>query len=579
MSSFLYSTMASEEKFIEEMFEKGILVNKELLNKEVDQNLLSKVQAEGDIIVLNEDYINVLKGQTTLVDWYEIDRYRVEAEKERDEDLYQSQLQQLGHSNLTLQSHNLQQSQELTSLETKIELDIPTNSLTTTSSSLVAPEAHNLELHVKAGSKINEPSFEITGITLVINYENKPHKFNVKDFTNVFITRYRFIENILRHRQELQNNLAINRLEKKKEKEAISIIGIILDIGVTKNGNLILKMEDLTGSISVIVSKNKTELFSLAKDLVLDEIVGIVGVCHEKVIFADQVVWPDLPEINEIKKGPEEEFVIFLSDIHVGSKKFLKEEFDKFLQWINGKVGNDQQKEIAHKVKYIIIAGDTVDGVGIYPSQEEELEIKDVKEQYIEFARLIKQIPLNKQIIICPGNHDATHLAEPQPPFYKDYAAEMFTLPNVTLVSNPAMVNIGKKDNFSGFDVLLYHGYSFDYYVANVESIRNGGGYHRADLIMKFLLKRRHLAPTFKSTPYFPGYTEDPLLIKKIPDFFITGHIHYCAVANYKGVTMISGSCWQGKTSFQEKLGHEPEPARVPIVNLKTRQIKILKFN
>ena len=71
---------------IEPVFEKGILVNKELLNKEVDQNLLSKVQAEGDIIVLNEDYINVLKGQTTLVDWYEIDRYRVEAEKERDED-------------------------------------------------------------------------------------------------------------------------------------------------------------------------------------------------------------------------------------------------------------------------------------------------------------------------------------------------------------------------------------------------------------------------------------------------------------------------------------------------------------
>jgi len=41
---------------------------------------------------------------------------------------------------------------------------------------------------------------------------------------------------------------------------------------------------------------------------------------------------------------------------------------------------------------------------------------------------------------------------------------------------------------------------------------------------------------------------------------------------------MISGSCWQAKTSFQEKLGHEPEPARVPLVNLKTREIKILKF-
>ena len=68
-------------------------------------------------------------------------------------------------------------------------------------------------------------------------------------------------------------------------------------------------------------------------------------------------------------------------------------------------MGNDVQKEIAKKVKYIIIAGDLVDGVGIYPSQIEELEIKDIVEQYDEFCRLIKQIPTNKQIIICPGNH------------------------------------------------------------------------------------------------------------------------------------------------------------------------------
>ena len=170
------------------------------------------------------------------------------------------------------------------------------------------------------------------------------------------------------------------------------------------------------------------------------------------------------------------------------------------------------------------------------------------------------------------------HLAEPQPIFYKEYSPSLFELPNLTLITNPGMVNISKTKSFSGFDVLVYHGYSFDYYIAKVESIRNNGGYHRADLVMEFLLKRRHLAPSFKSTPYFPGHKEDPLLIKKIPDFFLTGHIHYSKVANYKGVTMICGSCWQGKTSFQEKLGHEPEPGRVPWVNLKTREVKILKF-
>jgi DNA polymerase II small subunit len=64
----------------------------------------------------------------------------------------------------------------------------------------------------------------------------------------------------------------------------------------------------------------------------------------------------------------------------------------------------------------------------------------------------------------------------------------------------------------------------------------------------------------------------------EIPDFFITGHIHKSIAANYKNITLISGSCWQSKTAFQEKVGHNPEPGRVPIVNLKTRDIKILKF-
>ena len=279
-----------------------------------------------------------------------------------------------------------------------------------------------------------------------------------------------------------------------------------------------------------------------------------------------------------MKKGPKEEYVIFLSDVHVGSKLFLQEEFNRFLKWIRGEAGSDTQRNIASKVKYLIVAGDLVDGVGIYPAQFDELSFPDIKEQYVEFARLIKMVPKHIQIIMCPGNHDAVHLAEPQPSFQREFSEAIFDIPNVSLVTNPSIVNVGKSDGFEGLNILLYHGYSFDYYVANVNSIRTSGGYKRSDLIMKFLLKRRHLAPAFTSTPYHPSHKEDPLLIKKIPDIFITGHIHYCSVGNYKGVTMISGSCWQGKTDFQEKLGHHPEPARVPIVNIKTREVKVLKF-
>jgi len=86
------------------------------------------------------------------------------------------------------------------------------------------------------------------------------------------------------------------------------------------------------------------------------------------------------------------------------------------------------------------------------------------------------------------------------------------------------------------------------------------------------------MAPTHASTLYMPYTNQDPLIIDKIPDFFATGHIHKSSVSHYKNITLICGSCWQGKTPFQEKVGHRPEPGRVPIVNLSTREVRILKF-
>ncbi len=356
------------------------------------------------------------------------------------------------------------------------------------------------------------------------------------------------------------------------------MIGIVKSKRTTANGNLMLEVEDTSSAIKVLVSKNKPDLFNLTKDIVLDEIIGIVGVNGDNIVFANNVIWPDVPLNKELKKAPDETYVIILSDLHVGSDQYLGDKFTNFLKWINGRMGNDKQKEVASKVKYIILVGDLVDGVGIYPDQDKELIIKDVYQQYEECAKLLKQIPSHITLVICPGNHDAMRIAEPQPQLYRDFAKPIWDLPNVIMVSNPACINIHSSSSFSGFDCLLYHGYSFDYYVANVESIRNEGGYNRADLIMKFLLRRRHLAPTHTSTLYIPDVHKDNLTIEKIPDFFIAGHIHKSCVANYRNITMICGSCWQAKTPFQEKVGHNPEPARVPIINLQTREVKILRF-
>ena len=417
-------------------------------------------------------------------------------------------------------------------------------------------------------------------INVVFSYDKKAEKKReIKDFVQYFNKRYEAIKKILKQRQELQNCVSIARVYGRREKDTASIIGIVMDKRFSKNGHLMLTIEDKTGSIRVLVSKNKPAIFEEAKHIVLDEVIGVTGNNGDKIVFADKVFWPDVPVTNELKKHTEEDYAIFMSDMHVGSKYFMKEEFDKFLKWINAKVGSDGQKVIAKKVKYIFISGDLVDGCGIYPGQEEELEITDIYEQYAECAKLLSQIPKEIKIIICPGNHDAMRIAEPQPKFYEDFSKPILDLPNATIVSNPSVINIGATETFQGFNVLLYHGASFDYYVSNVEYLRAQGGYHRADLIMKFLLKRRHLAPSHTSTLYIPETSYDPLMISNIPDFFVTGHIHNAPiVTTYRGVHLISAGCWQSTTKFQEKVGHEPGPCRVALANLKTRQVKILRF-
>lgn len=432
------------------------------------------------------------------------------------------------------------------------------------------------ELDVLTKEKIQKYTKK-TKITILKSYNKPSKKRTFQDFVSVFNNRFNAISKMLKTRSDLQSVAAIRRIQQKKTEEQVEIIGMLLEKNTTKNNNIVLKLEDQTGVITVIVKKDDDDLtlFNIANDLALDEIIGVVGRTFNDAIFAKKIIHPDIPPTHELKKQEEEEYLAVLGDIHFGSKVFMKKEFERFINWIRGESGNEEQRRIASKVKYIIQTGDIVEGVGIYPSQEEDLEIIDIKQQYDDAAKWLRKIPEDKEIILFSGNHDPGRLAEPQEPPPKDLAEEIWKMPNVTMVSNPAYVKIGENP---GFNTLLYHGGSFIYYSANIPSIRSAGGQKRADLIMQFLLKRRHIAPTHASTLCLPDAEQDYLLIDIIPDFFLTGHIHRASAKNYRGVTMINASCWTETTDDQIKRGLEPQPAKLPIINLKTRDVKIMNF-
>tara|TARA_Y100000310_G_scaffold345568_1_gene466723 strand:- start:1234 stop:2709 length:1476 start_codon:yes stop_codon:yes gene_type:complete len=414
----------------------------------------------------------------------------------------------------------------------------------------------------------------VTNLEVVHSYLDKPKKREVKDFVLYMKARYKQMKKILVQRGDLISAISISKANGKQAKEPAAIIGIVQSIGQTKNGHYMLELEDPTGISKVLVSINKEELIEMMDQIVLDEVIGVSGMTGDNIIFANQIYFPDLP-VKEYKKISDDVAVAFISDLHVGSKLFAKEEFEKFIEWINGNYGTDEQREVAMKVKYLIISGDLIDGVGIYPGQQKELTIDDIYGQYDQLAEYLSLIRKDVKMAICGGNHDALRLAEPQPPLSKDFARAIYTLPNATVVSNPAIVKI-----HGVFDILMYHGYSYDYYINNNAHLRNVGGYNNSLAVMEFMLRKRHVAPTHISSLTIPDIDEDPLVLQHIPDFFVSGHIHYdFKTTNYKNVQLIGACCFQMKTPFQEKLGHENVVyGKTLVVNLKTRKNTVVDF-
>ena len=402
-----------------------------------------------------------------------------------------------------------------------------------------------------------------------------PGKISVGDFTTHFRNRYTILKNILLNRAETVDAISISKLNMMGTSERTTVIVMISDIRIFPSGSVRLEIEDLSGSTTAVISGKREDLKFLASQLVLDDIVALRG-SGTKTFFVDDIIWPDIPE-KQVHKTQDEVYAAFSGDIHAGSNMFLPKNFTQFIKWLRGEIGDNRQKDMAAKTKYVFFAGDIVDGIGVYPGQDKELTITDIYKQYDEAASFLQQIPDDKEIIICPGNHDGMRLAEPQAPLYKDFAAPIYELPNVINVGNPSYVNIHGTAGNPGVDVLLYHGYSFDRLINWIEPLRLAGGYDRPDKIIEFLLKRRHLAPVYGSTPALP-MKEDALLIKDVPEIIATGHIHKAKIARYKNILTISASCWQDRTSFQEKVGHHPDPAMVPIVNLKTRKVYVTNY-
>lgn len=243
----------------------------------------------------------------------------------------------------------------------------------------------------------------------------------------------------------------------------------------------------------------------------------------------------------------------------------MKQEWENFINFLNGK--NEKLLQLSKNVQYIIVAGDVVDGIGIYPGQENDLEVINLNDQYRIAGEYFKKIPQNIKVIIAPGNHDGVRKSEPQPSIEKKYSK--YFPENVIFVGNPALIEIDE------IIIQIYHGCSIDDLVSDIKSVT----YQNPTSGMKELIKRRHLCPTYGKRIMIAPEKKDYMVIEKIPQIFHCGHVHTLGVEKYKNIWLINSGTWQNQTEFQKKVNIIPNPAKVPALNLKNGNICILDFN
>lgn len=437
----------------------------------------------------------------------------------------------------------------------------------------ISRESVSSDLPTEKLIKVDEEIFSEDSSVKVLT-ANRPNekKLEVKDFVNYFRGRFDEIKKILIEHSTLDNLVSINKISGSGG--SFSIIGIVSSKSVTKNKNIILEVEDLTGKIKVLINQNKKDLYKEAENIALDSVLGFRGSGNREIFFVNELIFPEA-RIFEKKKSPVEEYALFLGDVHYGSKLFLESSFLKFIDYLNGIVPGTEEE--VNKIKYLFVVGDLITGVGNYPTQEKDLVVVDLEQQFLGIAELLGKIRKDIKIIISPGNHDCVRLMEPQPVLDIKYAWSLYDMENVFVTPNPSTVNIASKKNFPGFDVLTYHGFSYPYYAGDIPDLVSKDAMNCPEEIMKFLLKQRHLAPTHGSNQYYP-FEEDPLIIKEIPDIFVSGHTHKCGINYYNNILVVSTSCWEAMTTYQEKFGNKPDHCKVPMVNLKNNSVRILDF-
>ncbi|MHA1610640.1 MAG: metallophosphoesterase [Promethearchaeota archaeon] len=388
----------------------------------------------------------------------------------------------------------------------------------------------------------------------------------LKEFISVQQDKFAKLSDILNHRPEASGLLDINMINRLENSTEIRFIGMVVEKRQTKSRNYLIIFEDTTGQCTTLVRQKTKEVHQAVDHLLPDHVVIVDGFLsvnpdtHSRIILVNDLIFPDSPTTHKIKCPKEDLAICFISDTHFGSSGWLDKIWHRFVDYLNCRIGNDRQREQAGKIKYLCIAGDLVDGIGVYPNQDKHLTITDIYKQYEASAEYLAAIPDYIKIIISPGDHDAVRKAIPNPAIPKDIAPDLYDQ-GYLMMGNPTTLS------FHGIKTQMFHGTSLIDINMSIPGMSNEDPFGT----MKELLRCRDLAPTYGKKTEIAPVEKNWMVMDSLPDILHTGHLHKNGYGKYHGILAINSGCFQAQTDFMDSLGIVPDYGKPTIVNIKDR--------
>jgi DNA polymerase II small subunit/DNA polymerase delta subunit B len=159
--------------------------------------------------------------------------------------------------------------------------------------------ARLLEEASKEGSLVFSLKEEEQELLAEVRKFQKKQKFTTQELARYYSARFEGIKEMLEKKMEGVVSVSNSR----KSLAPISTIGMVRER--THRGLII---EDTTGEAEVVTKSEEPQP---------DDVIGVKGHVKEGKIFADEIIWPDVP-LNHISSRPSMQIILSEKDSHKG---------------------------------------------------------------------------------------------------------------------------------------------------------------------------------------------------------------------------------------------------------------------